>query len=346
MRKEGARRTRWGWTSLLACWIFANCTLRASAPHEVIVVTGHTGETEFEEPIFKTAEKWMEAGKRAGHSTVWLGEKTSAGENRVAGPVLDALKKRLDALEPVSSEPLWLVLIGHGNAQGRAPKFALEGPDLSAEDLAKWLERLRRPVVLVAGFAGSGAFVKPLSGKERVIVAGTRSGDEENWVRFSAYFAEAISGGKADWDGDGQVSVFEAWLHAAHAVDRFYKESGRMVTEHAVLEDSGDGKAIGRESFDAPDSSKASKKSVPIPKISDGALARQWCLLASPIEGALSPEQRERRQQLEARLGALRDSKSTRPVDEYWGEVEKVLLELEAVYRPARETSGAPSAGR
>jgi hypothetical protein len=245
----------------------------------------------------------------------------------------------LQEVEARSSEPLWLVLIGHGNAQGRSPKFALEGPDLSLEDLVKWLERFDRPIVVVAGFSGAGAFVKALSGRNRMIVAGTRSGDEENWVRFSGSFADAISGLEADWDGDGQVSVFEAWLHAVHAVERFYKEAGRMVTEHAVLEDSGDGRPVGREAFDAPvPSSEAKKrKTAPAVKVSDGALSRQWSLVSSGVEGALSAEERIKRQNLEGRLAELREQTLQRPEQEYWRDVESVLLELEAVYRAAKE---------
>lgn len=306
--------------------------------HEVIVLTGHTGESAFEAPIREAAQRWTETAKRAGHSTVWIGEKKTESQTGDAPVALEEFKNRIQAVEARSLEPVWIVLIGHGNAQGRSPKFALEGPDLSAEDLAKWLERLERPVVVVAGFAGSGAFVKPLAGKSRIIVAGTRSGDEENWVRFSGYFAQAISGSEADWDGDGQVSVFEAWIHAAHAVDRFYKESGRMVTEHAVLEDSGDGRAVGRELFEPPASSGSAKnKGAPAPpKLTDGSMARQWSLVISAVEGALFPEERLKRQELEARLLELRSVKAQRPVEEYWRDVEAVLLELETVYRAAK----------
>lgn len=327
---------------------FPLCGASAAPPHDVIVVTGHTGESAFEAPIRDAAGRWTEAARRAGHTTVWIGEKKAEPQTGEAPGALEEFQKRIQSVEARAAEPVWVVLIGHGNAQGRSPKFALEGPDLSAEDLAKWLERLDRPVVVVAGFSGSGAFVKPLSGKNRIIVAGTRSGDEENWVRFSGYFADAISGTEADWDGDGQVSVFEAWMHAAYAVDRFYKESGRMVTEHAVLEDSGDGRAVGRELFDPPAPLAVGKnKNAPAPpKIADGALARQWSLVTSAVEAALLPGEREKRQALEARLAGMRAAKAQRPAEEYWREVEGVLLELETVYRAAKarvssETPGA-----
>lgn len=347
---------------VLAAFVVGSVRALAASPHEVIVVSGHPGEVAFEGIIRAAAERWVEAGKKAGHQTHWIGDagekrgrsdgipggvkkdhsstpEVGAGEGKPAA--LEVLKKTLQTLPPDSAEPVWLVLIGHGNAHGRSPKFALEGPDLSVEDLAKWLEPLQRPVVVVAGFAGAGAFVKPLAGKNRVVVAGTRSGDEENWVRFSEYFSIAISGTDADWDGDGQVSVFEAWLHATQAVEGFYKESGRMVTEHAVLEDSGDGRAVGREAFDPPsDPGGGKKKNAPVQaKVQDGALSRQWCLLVGEVEGALTAEDRVKRQELEGRLAALREAKSGRTESDYWREVEIVLLELESVYRGAKERS-------
>ena len=42
-----------------------------------------------------------------------------------------------------------------------------------------------------------------------------------------------------------QVSVLEAWQHAAQTVEASYKEQGRLATEHAALDDLGDGKASG-----------------------------------------------------------------------------------------------------
>ncbi len=318
--------------------------LQASIPrHSVIVVTGHVGDSEFKTPMREAASRWVEASRRAGHSVVWVGEKDSAPEALEESGPLREIKKHLDALEPRSSEPVWLVLIGHGNAQGRTAKFALSGPDLSAEDLSKWLSRLERPVVVIAGFSGSGAFIKPLAGKDRIIVSGTRSGDEENWVRFSTFFAEAITGLAADRDGDGQVSVFEAWLHSAHVVDHFYRDAGRIATEHAVLEDSGDGRAVGKEVFDppAPAGESKGKKTADPAKVREGALARQWCLVESEFERELSPDDRRKRLDLEARLSALKDLKASRVPEEYQRDLEAVLLELEAVYRAAGERARA-----
>ena len=43
-----------------------------------------------------------------------------------------------------SSEPLWLVLIGHGTFDGRLAKFNLRGPDVTAGELNQWLGPIRR----------------------------------------------------------------------------------------------------------------------------------------------------------------------------------------------------------
>jgi len=53
-------------------------------------------------------------------------------------------------------------------------------------------------------------------------------------------FADAINNPEADLDKDGQVSLLEAFLTASRQASEFYKINGRLVTEHALLDDNGD----------------------------------------------------------------------------------------------------------
>ncbi len=45
----------------------------------------------------------------------------------------------------------------------------------------------------------------------------------------------------ADLDKDGQVSLLEAFLIASRRTLEFYKVEGRIATEHALIDDNGDG---------------------------------------------------------------------------------------------------------
>ncbi len=292
----------------VAC-LFALMTPRAWAAQEVVLVPGHAGEARYGVEIDAAVGKWKEGAQKGGAVMRMVGTREDGGAQ------IERLRKTLEEVVVQSGDPLWLVLLGHGSAQGNVPRFQLEGADVSAEELSKMLGRLRRPVIVVAGFSSSGAFLKPLSAPGRVVVTATRSGGEENWSRFGRFFAEAVCGLEGDADEDGQVSVWEAWQHAKEAVEAFYKGEGRICTEHALLDDTGGGKAGGA---------------------GNGLKARQWHLLESAAEAALSAEERNRRELLEAGLERLRETKAKADPAEYAKALEQLLLELAKVYEAAR----------
>ncbi len=136
-----------------------------------------------------------------------------------------------------------IVYVGHGSAQGGAARLSLPGPDLTAEALAGLLARLgdRRVVFAHLGSAG-GDFVPALAGPNRVIISATKSGFERNETLFPAPFVEAFASDVADTDKDGRVSLLEAFEYARREVARRYESERRLRTEHALLEDDGDGR--------------------------------------------------------------------------------------------------------
>lgn len=325
------------WTVVCLLALLASGT--AFAAQEIVIVKGIGGEPSFEESIQTTARVWEQAARAAGHRVVLV----EAGEKAGGVSQFDRLRSVLEPLgeakENAQRTPdvLWLVLIGHGNAQGKSPKFALEGPDLSAEALSGMLAKVRCPVIVVAGFSCGGAFVKPLSAPGRAIVAATRSGEEENWTRFSKCFAEAVTGISADADADGQVSLFEAWRHAVGQVEAFYKDQGRMLTEHAVLEDTGDGRAVGVDAFKTISQAEEKKpRKVERVKEEEGMKSRQWHLLPDPVEAALTAGQRLEREEIERTLRILREDKNGRLPNDYQSALEGLLLRLAAIYADAR----------
>ena len=291
------------------------------AAHDLLVVKGNPGQASFQTEIDAIAKLWCDAAEKGGHRLALL-------EGKGQETQLEWLRAELQRLAGSGVDPVWLVLLGHGNAQGHTPKFALEGPDLAADELARLLSKIRRPLVIVAGFSCSGAFVQPLAGPDRILLTATRSGQEENWTHFSKFFASAISSLDADRDADGQVSVFEAWLHACGEVEAFYRVGGRMLTEHALLDDQGGGKGWDHSALD-PSAKTASKTAS---STGAGVNARQRYLLPSPMEAALNDAQRARRQLLEAELAALRPQKGKDDPQVYRDSLERILLELNSIY--------------
>src|SRR5206468_3358863 len=114
--------------------------------------------------------------------------------------------------------------------------------DLSAKQMAELLAPLPRPIILIDNSSSSAPFINELSRPNRIIITATKSGWEQNYTRFGKYFAKSVADPSADLDKDGQVSVLEAFLSASRQVEDFYKSERRLATEHALLDDNGDGK--------------------------------------------------------------------------------------------------------
>ncbi|MES2568476.1 MAG: hypothetical protein V4710_00290 [Verrucomicrobiota bacterium] len=293
----------------------------AQAPVErasSILVVGTGGEDEYA-TFFKTwAADWQKA--------------CAAGDVRVtatdARESLVLLRKALENEPREGSSPLWIVLFGHGTSDGKEAKFNLPGDDLAASELATLLKPFQRPLIIVCGFSASGAFLKPLSGPGRVLIAATKSGSENNYARFGGYFAESICDPLADFDKDGQTSVLEAWLLASQQAADFYKNEGRLATEHSLLEDNGDGLGTPSDWYKGLRTVKKSKTGQP----ADGLRAHQVHLVPSKGERSLSPEAKTERDTLELELARLRETKGTLTEDAYYAKIEPLLRQLARLY--------------
>src|SRR5487761_619077 len=215
--------------------IFLLAGAGAEVRSDVVVVVGAPGDDEYGKQFQQWAERWQTAAERAGASfqTIGLEEEGTGDRPR--------LREKLSGVLQASTEPLWLVLIGHGTFDGQTARFNLRGPDVSAAELAEWLRPIERPLAIVNCASASGPFINALSGKDRVVVTATKSGFEHNFARFGDYLSAAIAGSQADLDKDEQTSLLEAFLLAAARTQEFYAEDARLATEHALLDDNGDG---------------------------------------------------------------------------------------------------------
>ena len=88
----------------------------------VIVVVGAPGETEYATQFHEWSERWRAASKVADADFHMIGE----GEVEKSSD-RDQLQKLLSEEQAESSQPLWLVLIGHGTYDGQSAKFNLRG---------------------------------------------------------------------------------------------------------------------------------------------------------------------------------------------------------------------------
>jgi hypothetical protein len=145
-----------------------------------------------------------------------------------------------------------------------------------------------------------------------------------NYARFGQYMAEAIGNANADLDKDGQTSLLEAFLSASRQVAEFYATAGRIATEHALLDDNGDGLGTPADWFQGVRAVKRARDGA----AADGVRARQFCLVRSREELRLPPELRARRAELEQAIAKLRDQKGKLNEDEYYRQLEPLLVEF------------------
>ncbi|MBD3301207.1 MAG: hypothetical protein GF346_02015, partial [Candidatus Eisenbacteria bacterium] len=206
----------------------------------VIVVVGVGGEAEYAQAFSEWADRWEAAAESGGASFTRIGGEGPAarGDGEADGEADRRELASLLAEEPkTGAAPLWLVLLGHGTFDGREAKFNLRGRDVSAAELAAWLEPFERTQVIVNCASSSAPFINRLSRTGRVIVTATKSGYELNYARFGDYLSRAIAEPAADLDRDEQVSILEAFLVASGRVAEFYEEETRLATETALIDD-------------------------------------------------------------------------------------------------------------
>jgi hypothetical protein len=298
--------------------LFACALQAAPRPLDVVIVLGAPGTEEFGKKFQTQVEAWKTAAANGGVPVeIISGIETTA-----------KLEQRLAAAKPERS--LWLVLIGHGTFDGREAMFSAEGPDFNVKQLAGWLKPLKQEVAIIHTASASGGFLKALSGKKRIVITSTKGPDEVFYARFGEYFAAAIGGlAEADLDQDKQVSLLEAFRHASKAVATFYQNEGRLATEHALLEDNGDGIGTRSEVFDAD-------AAIPPGTAIDGERAAQLVLVLSAAEQQLTDAQRSTRDGLESELKALKGQRTKLKEDDYYTKLESLLRKLGEVYGSSR----------
>ena len=294
----------------------------------VVVILGAGGTQEYGAQFAEWEGLWRQACEKGSARYVAVGLDEEAGSSdraRVQRVLADEAQQTTAAL--------WLVLIGHGTYDGRTAKFNLRGPDLSADDLAEWLEPIANRVAIINTGSSSAPFLKRLSGPGRVVITATKSAFEQNFARFGRFLAEAIVEPQADLDKDGQTSLLEAFLTASHQVSEFYAAAGRLATEHALLDDNGDTLGTPADWF---------RGIRPVQKASDGASldgyrAHQFHLVYSDLEAQMPATLRARRDQIELEVMKLRDAKATYREDEYFAKLEALLYEIAQVYERTEE---------
>lgn len=301
-----------------------NATYRAT----VLLVAGAPGTDEYGRMFREWAGRWSEAAERGQAELFTLGLEP-ADSDQTDLEKLEQLVRQLAADEQVD-RPLWIVLIGHGTFDGRTARFNLRGPDLLPEMLNDWLAGTQRELAIINCTAASAPFISVLSGPDRVVVTATKSGAEVNFARFGDFLSQAITDGESDLDKDGQVSLLEAFLRGSRLTEEFYEADGRLATEHALIDDDGDGLGTRAAAFEGVRPARDSETGA-----IDGYRAHQWYLVPNELEQQFPLELRRRRDELERQVFRLRDRKGELDEDAYYAQLEPLLVEIAELYEQA-----------
>ena len=307
----------------IACCLTLLLDAPAAPRPVVMVVMGAAGSPEYGRQFQDWSTRWQTAAQRGGAEFVTVGLEPAGSETDH-----DLLQRVIADRAADSDEPLWIVFIGHGTFDGKVARFNLRGPDVTLPEISAWLQPVRRPLAIINCASCSGPFLQELAGPERIVITSTKSGSEYNFSRFGDYLSTAIIDPQADLDRDDQVSLLEAYLRAAARVSEFYEGEGRLMTEHALLDDNGDRLGTPADWFQGVRAVKSAKSGALV----DGQRAHQWHLIPSPAEARLSPEFRRRRNELEQQLAQQRLKKGELSEAEYLLLIEPLLIELAKLY--------------
>ena len=313
---------------------------QASAQEQThaLIVVGLGGNADYRDRFHNQAVALREAftskhGMLSEHVT-YLGERPeSAPEIVTDKSTRDNVLSYLSTIaqQMGSSDRLLVILIGHGTSDQAEARFNITGPDLAPSDLQMALTGFpTQTLALVHTGSASGGFLEPLSGPNRIIITATRTQRERNATEFAQFFVEAITGESADLDKDERVSLLEAYQYAREEVIRFYEDENEILTEHAVLDDNGDGTGSEEVGLNEPDGSLAAGFqlggiSVTEEEINqDPELARLY----------------EERRQIQARITELRVLRDAMQEEAYMAAMEELLVELALKNREIRAKEG------
>src|SRR5436309_9392115 len=282
----------------------------ALADSSALILTGVAGSPEHEAKFQKwTAGTTKALVEKFGFSQdrviVLTDKKTAQAEIQKAFVTLKQQMKPMDTF--------FLFFIGHGIGEDGTYKFNISGPDYTPDDYNKLLATLSAGrIVIVAATPASGAALDKFAGKNRVVITATRSGQEGNDIVFYDYFLEALQGTAADEDKDQKISVWEAFKYAVAGTERFYKEEGRLATEHPQISDNGTEKT------------DAKAKEPPLVARTTSFVVDRPIVSSDPKLQALLNQRKE----IEQKIEALRINKNSIPAPEYDKQLDELLLQL------------------
>lgn len=332
----------------LLCVVLPSSDARAASYH--VILCGSGGEVEFSVRYKDWGTRLQDAlvnqlGVPADR-VVLLTEGLNEDPPPLVTTSLESIRDTFEALskQVKDNDDLFTYFIGHGSYLKNVSKFHIPGKDLTAEKFDRLLKSIpAKRLIVMNGTSSSAGFVNVLSGEGRIICVATKSVSEINATEFMGFFIEGLEDGSADRNHDERISILEACEQASELTASWYVSESLISTEHALLDDNGDGlgSRLPIEVF-AVEPAKDSDKDAE--EILDGALARE-CFVKDYSFHADVPQEL-----IDTYLGALdavvalRSNKSELAEDEYFAQLEEILLKAARANREIRSIAAQAGA--
>ncbi len=302
--------------SALLVFVALLFTLSAHGATYYVTVAGLGGEPEYEQRFTAAAQTLDKLFVAAPGGHVF----TLTGKQATRARFIEVLAQIAHQARP--EDDLVLTLIGHGSFDGAEYKLNLIGPDLSAPELAGFLDRIpaRRQLVVDTTSASGGA-VAALERPNRAVIAATKSGTEKNATVFARFWVEALEDPTADVDKSGSISALEAFRYADRKTAAFYESQKRLATEHAVFEDTGHGEPVRAQ---AAVEANQSREGTLMANLSVVRLGTAQAAMADPAKRDLLT----RKDELEQQIDALKYQKAAMEPGEYKQQLTRLLVQL------------------
>jgi hypothetical protein len=302
---HGYGKLKW----LAACAMFA-VVLPVNADTYCLTVAGLGGEPAYEQRFREQAATLAEAARKLtgdpAHALLLSGEHADR----------DSIRRELRALAAKlrAEDEVIVTLIGHGSFDGDEYRFNIPGPDITASELLSLFDQLPAGnQLIVNATSASGAAIERWQRENRIVISATKSGGERNATRFAEFWVQALSSPGADLNKDEIVTAKEAFDYASRKVADVFKADVALATEHARLE------GHNAERFQVA---------------RFGAAAR---VTANPELNEMFAQ----RVRIERDIEAVKARKAALTEDEYYNQLELVLVRLALLQRNIDSKSAA-----
>lgn len=240
--------------------IMAISSALADAPSGVrhaLIICGHPGDDEHQELFADSVNRIRHAlTSRFGFDAELIRVQFGGREDqplsitdargRSTREEIEAEIKRL-ATSLKATDTLWVIVIGHAHFDGREAFLNLPGPDMSYKRFGELFQNIRcRQQVFFITAPASGFVIKSLSAQGRIVITATEADLELNETLFHSSLAKALEEieptATYDADNDSRLSLFDLYIAVTRDVARKYVDDMLIPTEHAQLDDNGDGR--------------------------------------------------------------------------------------------------------